>query len=160
PKEGHPAPLEKDTILTGMSKERIQGIFRNSRKHVPYVRGVNNHMGSKATEDPEVMRALMEVLREERLYFIDSHTTPYTVGPRAAGKTGVPCAQNEKFIDAEKNLSAIKEALRSAMIKAQQEGKAVAIGHSQPLTARAIREMIPEIERQGIQLVLASEVVQ
>jgi hypothetical protein len=45
------------------------------------------------------------------------------------------------------------------MRKAKKEGKAVAIGHPHPLTARAIKEMIPEIEREGIRLVFASEVV-
>jgi polysaccharide deacetylase 2 family uncharacterized protein YibQ len=160
PKEGQPAQLEKDTILAGMSEERVQKIFREGRQHVPYARGVNNHMGSKATEDPEVMGTLMRILREEHLYFIDSHTSAHTVGPRMAREAGVPYAQNEKFIDLGKNLPEIKEALRSAMAKAKQEGKAVAIGHPQLLTARAIREMIPEIENEGIRLVFASEVVQ
>ena len=39
------------------------------------------------------------------------------------------------------------------------QGKVVAIGHTHPLTAQAIKEMILEIEREGIQLVFASEVV-
>jgi polysaccharide deacetylase 2 family uncharacterized protein YibQ len=46
------------------------------------------------------------------------------------------------------------------MRKAKQEGKAVAIGHPHPATGRAIREMIAEIEEEGIRLVFASEVVQ
>ena len=76
-----------------------------------------------------------------------------------ARQAGVTFRQNDKFIDHEKNIEAIKEAIRIVMKKAKEEGKAVAVGHPHPLTARAIREMIPEIEGAGIKLVFASEVV-
>jgi hypothetical protein len=151
--------LEKDTVLTGMSHREIQKILLNDLKQIPYVRGVNNHMGSKATEDPKVMQALMKALKKEKLYFIDSHTSPHTLGPEMAQRAGVASAQNDKFIDREKDVDAIKEAIRLAMKKAKREGKVVAIGHPHPLTAQAIKEMIPEIEREGIRLVFASEVV-
>lgn len=151
--------LEKDTLLTGMSHREIQKILRNDLKQIPYVRGVNNHMGSKATEDPKVMRALMETLKMKNLYFIDSHTSTHSLGPEMAQRVGVVFALNGRFIDREKDVHAIKEAIRLAVKKAKKEGKAVAIGHPHPLTAQAIKEMIPEIEREGIQLVFASEVV-
>jgi polysaccharide deacetylase 2 family uncharacterized protein YibQ len=76
-----------------------------------------------------------------------------------AQRVGVASAQNDKFIDREKDVDAIKKAIRLAMKKAKKEGKVVAIGHPHPLTAQAIKEMIPEIEREGIRLVFASEVV-
>ncbi|MBI5968712.1 MAG: divergent polysaccharide deacetylase family protein, partial [Deltaproteobacteria bacterium] len=159
PKEGEQYSLEKGTVLTGMRAERVQRILQDDLKQIPHVRGVNNHMGSKATEDPKVMQALMEVLRKEKLYFIDSHTSPRTLGPETARRAGVAHAQNYKFIDYEKDRETIKETIRSAMRKAKREGKAVAIGHPHPLTAQAIKEMILEIEKEGIRLVFASEVV-
>jgi hypothetical protein len=116
-------------------------------------------MGSKATEDPRVMKALMEIIKKEGLFYVDSHTSPRTVGPQAARQAGVAFGSNDRFIDQEKDLEAIKKAIRLAMKKAKREGKAIAIGHPHPLTARAIREMIPEIEGAGIKLVFASEVV-
>jgi polysaccharide deacetylase 2 family uncharacterized protein YibQ len=159
PKESDRFPLEKDTVLSGMDNHEIQAILQKGLKEIPYVRGVNNHMGSKATEDPRVMKALMEILKKEGLYYVDSHTSSRTVGPRAARQAGVAFGSNDRFIDPEKDLEAIKKAIRLAMKRAQQEGKAIAIGHPHPLTARAIREMIPEIEGAGIKLVFASEVV-
>jgi polysaccharide deacetylase 2 family uncharacterized protein YibQ len=159
PQEEEFYPLEKDTILTAMSHREIQKILLKDLRQIPYVRGVNNHMGSKATEDPKVMRALMETLKKEKLYFIDSHTSSHSLGPEMAQRVGVAFALNGKFIDREDDIDAIKEAIRLAMAKAKKEGKAVAIGHPHPLTARAIRAMIPEIEREGIRLVFASEVV-
>jgi len=159
PKESDRYSLEKDTVLSGMGKNEVQKILERGLKEIPHVRGVNNHMGSKATEDMRVMRALMEILKKEGLYYVDSHTSPRTVGPQAARQAGVAFGNNARFIDPEKDLGAIKKAIRLAMKKAKQEGKAIAIGHPHPLTARAIREMIPEIEAAGIKLVRASEVV-
>jgi polysaccharide deacetylase 2 family uncharacterized protein YibQ len=158
PQEEEFHPLEKDTILTRMSQKEIQRILQNDLNQVPYVRGVNNHMGSKATEDPKVMRALMETLKKKRLYFIDSHTSSHSLGPEMAQRVGVAFALNGRFIDREDDIAAIKKAIRLAMAKAKREGQAVAIGHPHPLTARAIRAMIPEIEGEGIRLVFASEV--
>jgi polysaccharide deacetylase 2 family uncharacterized protein YibQ len=159
PKEEEWYSLEKDTVRTGMDAKRVQKILEDALKQVPHVRGVNNHMGSKATEDPQVMETLMQVLKKEGLYFIDSHTSFQTLGPEMARKVGVASRRNDKFIDREKKIEAIKNAIRLAMRKAKQEGRAVAIGHPHPLTARAIKEMISEIEKEGIRLVFASEVV-
>jgi polysaccharide deacetylase 2 family uncharacterized protein YibQ len=159
PKNGEQYSLEKNTVLTGMGSKQIQKILKDALEQVPHVRGINNHMGSKATEDPQVMEALMQVLKKEGLYFIDSNTSFQTLGPEMARKAGVASRRNDQFIDREKKIEAIKNAIRLAMRKAKQEGRAVAIGHPHPLTARAIKEMISEIEKEGIRLVFASEVV-
>ena len=159
PKENDRYSLEPDTVLSGMEKKEIQAILQRDLKGVPHARGVNNHMGSKATEDPQVMKALMEVLKKEGLYYVDSHTSAHSVGPQIARQAGVAFGSNDRFIDQEKDLEVIKKAIRLAMKKAKKEGKAIAIGHPHSLTARAIREMVPEIEEAGIKLVVASEVV-
>ncbi len=159
PHNGEQYALEKDTVRIGMESRQVQKILEDALKQVPHVRGINNHMGSKATEDPQVMEALMQVLKKEGLYFIDSNTSFQTLGPEMARKAGVASRRNDQFIDREKKIEAIKNAIRLAMRKAKQEGRAVAIGHPHPLTARAIKEMISEIEKEGIRLVFASEVV-
>jgi hypothetical protein len=151
--------LEKDMVKSDMSSPAIQRILRDGLRQIPHVRGVNPHMGSKATEDLRVMEALMDVLKDEGLYYIDSHTTPSSQGLKAARRMGVPSAQNDKFIDTVREPEPLREAIRAAIIQAKKEGAAVAIGHLDPLTSKAIQEMIPAIEKAGIRLVFASEVV-
>jgi len=158
-REENHLPLERDMVRTDMAPAGIQKILRDGLKQIPHVRGVNPHMGSKATEDPGVMEAVMEVLKGEGLYYIDSHTSPHSVGMKAAQERGVPSAQNDKFIDAVKKTESIKEAIRAAMAKAKKQGQATAIGHPDPLTLRSLKEMAPEIEKAGIKLVFASEIV-
>lgn len=160
PQESDRYSLEKDTVLAGMNKKEIQAILKKDLAQIPRVRGVSNHMGSKATEDATVMRALLEVLKEDGLFFIDSHTSSHTMGPRIARQVGVAFGSNDRFIDNENDLKSIKEAIRWAIKRARKDGKAIAIGHPHPLTAQAIKEMIPEIEGAGIKLVFASEVAE
>lgn len=152
-------PLEKNSVLAGMEPAQVQRILEEGLQRVPQARGVNNHMGSKAISDRRVMESIMEVLEREGLYFIDSRTSPRSAAPAAARRAGVPFARSDRFIDHEKSLPAIIGALRQVMGKARREGKAVAIGHPHPLTLQALREILPEIERQGVRLVRASEVV-
>ncbi len=159
PRESDRYSLEQDTVLAGMDRGDIQNILQKDLAQIPHVRGVNNHMGSKATEDTAVMQVLMEVLKKEGLFYIDSHTSSHTVGRQVARQAGVAFGSNDRFIDPEKDLQTIKKAIRQVMQKAKKEGKTIAIGHPHPLTAQAIREMIPEIEKAGIKLVFASEVV-
>jgi polysaccharide deacetylase 2 family uncharacterized protein YibQ len=159
PKEGNHVPLERNMIRCSMSPQQIKIIIQNALKQVPEARGINNHMGSKATENLPVMKVLMEVLKKEKLFYIDSNTSLRSVGPLLAEKNGVPFARNEKFIDQEKNVNAIKRAIRQGVKKAQKEGKVVLIGHPYAETEQALKEMISEIERQGVRLVFASEVV-
>ena len=159
PRDSDRYSLEKDTVLAGMDKNEVQTILQRDLAQIPYARGVNNHMGSKATEDAGVMQALMEVLKKEGLFYVDSHTSSHTLGPQMARQAGVAFGSNDRFIDQEKDSLKIKKAIRQSMEKAKKEGKAIAIGHPHPLTVQTIREMIPEIEKAGIKLVFASEVV-
>jgi polysaccharide deacetylase 2 family uncharacterized protein YibQ len=105
------------------------------------------------------MGAIMEVLKEEGLYYVDSHTSPHSAGMKAAQAKGVPAGQNGKFIDAVRKAESIREAVRAAMAGAKKQGKAIAIGHPDPLTLKTLQEMVPEIEKAGIKLVFASEIV-
>jgi hypothetical protein len=159
PKEENGLALEKDMVKTDMASPDIQKILREALSQIPEVRGMNPHMGSKATEDPRVMEAVMGVLKETGLYYIDSHTTAHSTGMKAARAMGVPSAQNDKFLDAVKKTENIKEAIRGAMTSAQKGGKATAIGHPDPVTLKSLQEMISEIEKAGIKLVFASEIV-
>jgi polysaccharide deacetylase 2 family uncharacterized protein YibQ len=159
PKEENHLTLEKNMVKTGMDSAAIKKILREGLSRIPHVRGVNPHMGSKATEDPGVMEAIMDILKGEGLYYVDSHTSPHSAGMKAAQDRGVPSAQNDKFIDAVKKTESIKEAIRAAMAKAKKQGQATAIGHPDPLTLRSLKEMVPEIEKAGIKLVFASEIV-
>jgi hypothetical protein len=129
-------------------------------RSVPYAAGVNNHQGSLATADAQLMGELMSLLHRHRLFFIDSRTTALTVAYGAAEAAGVPCAfRNVPFLDDVQEIGAIRQQLDLAAKDAREKGQAVAIGHPHPTTLRALADFLPRAESQGIHLVHASDLV-
>ncbi len=126
---------------------------------VPYAVGVNNHEGSRGTSDLLLMSELMPLLRERKLFFVDSRTTAATVAETAAHIAGVPAASRNVFLDDVQSASAIRIQFALAVRDAREKGSALAIGHPHPETLKVLSEMLPEAEHQGITLVFASDVV-
>ncbi len=158
PKEEIGNPLEEETIMTYMSEEEIEDIVWDALEKVPFAKGVNNHMGSKATEDERVMETILKLLAEKGFFFIDSKTTPNSVGSKLARELGVLSGENQLFIDNQNDYLSIEERLHLGMKIAKSKGTCIIIGHARPQTIQAIREVIPEIEREKIRLVFASQI--
>lgn len=120
--------------------------------------GINNHMGSLLTTDPERMAIVMAELRRRGLLFLDSRTAPGSVAARTAARMGVPHAERDVFIDNELDLeSVLRELARTERI-ARDHGDAVAIGHPHDVTLQALRTWLPTLEARGIALVPISTI--
>ncbi len=124
---------------------------------VPHVRGVNNHMGSHLTQQRQPMEWLMQDLARRQLYFVDSRTSPRSVAASIALDWGVPHLSRQVFLDHDRGEAAVAERFDDLMRIAQREGFAVAIGHPYPETLALLRERLPALEREGVQLMLVSE---
>lgn len=74
---------------------RMEGYLRN----LPLVSGANNHMGSLATTDRDVMKTVLEFLKERELYFIDSRTSSLSVAYDLAQSMLLPSAKRDMFLD-------------------------------------------------------------
>lgn len=153
--EGGKNPGE-GVLLTSMSADAIRERVRNGLAAVPGAVGVNNHMGSRFTEDAGGVGALMAELREHGLFWLDSRTTAATVGLAAARSHGVPAIERDVFIDAEVSEDFIRGQLRKLIETARVRGSAVGIGHPHPETLAALREMRAELIGSGVTLVPVS----
>ena len=116
-------------LYVGMQPEEMRQIVNKNLDQLPQVIGVNNHMGSKGTANPELMEALFSVLKGRQLYFLDSRTTTDTVGDMVAEKLGVPFSERNVFLDNIEDSAEIELALSSALEVARTQGYAVMIGH-------------------------------
>jgi polysaccharide deacetylase 2 family uncharacterized protein YibQ len=151
------AKEEAIELHPGMPADAVEKTFTAMLETVPYAAGVNNHEGSLGTADPALMSELMPLLRQRNLFFIDSRTTTATVAESAARAAGVAAARRNVFLDDEQNVPAIRKQLALALHDAREKGSALAIGHPHPETLEVLGEMLPEAERQGVQLVYASD---
>jgi uncharacterized protein len=151
---------EQRQLHVGMNPSQIANDLGSMLRSVPFAVGVNNHQGSLATSDPQLMAELMPLLRERQLFFIDSRTTAATVAFETAERDGVLCAfRNSPFLDDVREAGAIRQQLETAVHNAKEKGEAVAIGHPHPETLHVLREMLPQVQAQGVELVHASALV-
>lgn len=148
--------MESKVILTSMGDEEIRSLLKSSLSQVPEAVGINNHQGSKATTDRHTMDVVMNELHHRHLFFFDSRTNSTTAADAAAASYGVPYVRNDLFVDNEADVAAISSMIREAAKRAQKYGAYVIIGHCRPKTAEAFRQMVPQLEKEGIQFVYVS----
>lgn len=122
--------------------------------------GVNNHMGSKLTQDAEAMGFLMDQLKARGLYFLDSKTIHTSVAADMARAYGVRVAERDVFLDHEETRAFTDNALAKLERVAAQKGSAIAIGHPKEITMQALREWIPTLDAKGFELVPLSAVLE
>ncbi|MFQ6081873.1 MAG: divergent polysaccharide deacetylase family protein [Candidatus Aminicenantia bacterium] len=158
---------EKELITTQMTPEEIENTLSECIRNIPYLQGVNNHMGSKVTKEPEIMKIILTSLKRKNFFFIDSRTTDQTIGYLLAKQLGVLTAARDIFLDKAENQNQFsegdteytKEKFIQLLELAQKEGKAVGIAHPYPQTIQAIKESLPLIKKYNVELVYASKIV-
>jgi uncharacterized protein len=148
------------SIRVGMARDEVDRVIDSDLASVPYVSGVNNHMGSRATSDPALMAEVMEELARRRLYFIDSRTAASTVALDAARQAGIPAFYRSVFLDDTETVDYTLGQLRRFRDTVQNQGMGLAIGHPHPTTIKALESFLPSLERDDIELVPASRLTE
>jgi hypothetical protein len=140
-----PGPM---ALLTQMSNEEIQNILAKDLEAFPQVAGVNNHMGSRFTEDRDKMTLVLTTIKKRKLFFLDSRTTPYSAVFPLASQLGVKAVQRDIFLDNNIEPDAIREQMELLIRLARERGFAVACGHPYPQTLLVIKEKMPELQQK------------
>jgi hypothetical protein len=149
-------PLGKEdpgpgAIMDAMDPHEAQALLAANLASLPRgFRGVNNHMGSKATENAEIMRALLDYCAENGLYFLDSRTSPASAVSSVSREAGIRAWERSVFIDNVQERSSFISQIREGLKKAEKNGYAVMIGHvwSSEL-AQTLLDLYPELIAEG-----------
>jgi uncharacterized protein len=120
---------------------------------------VNNHMGSRATEDEAVMMAFLAVVQKQGFFFIDSVTSRQSVAYQVAQRAGIRSARNTMFLDHVEDTEAVVKKLYALAELARVEGTVVGIGHAKEGTLKALQDVLPELQKEGFEFILAEEAV-
>lgn len=152
----NPGPGE---ITTTMSDEAVAKQTEDDIAQVPLAKGFNNHEGSEASADDRIMKDVMAVAKAHDLFFIDSRTNSKTVGAQDAEAAGVPTASRNVFLDNKADVAYTESMLERTVAIAERSGSAIAIGHPKPTTLEALRAMYPKMQAEGVQFVLAADLV-
>jgi len=147
----------KGALFTRMTQDEIRNTVEKDLKTVPHAIGVNNHMGSKFTENEASMRTVLLFVKKKDMFFLDSRTTSHSVGEKVAREMGVRNAGRDVFLDNTRENKYIKGQISELISIAHKRGKAIAIGHPYPETIEALRETISKLNNSGIKVVKLSE---
>lgn len=148
----------KGALLSTMSPDELIDQLEKDINAVPYIKGVNNHMGSKITSTSTQMYQIFSILKKKNLYFIDSRTTSKTLCRPSARLLQLPFSQRDIFLDNIQEPDAIREQLQKLIDLARKHGDAVGIAHPHPATYSVFREMLPKLNKE-VQLIPASKIV-
>ena len=136
-------------------KDRLTFAIYNT----PYIRGVNNHMGSLLTTQPQAMTWVMEVLKDKDLFFVDSRTSAQSKGYAIALKHGLNSAQRDIFLDHQLDIDHIHVQFKKALAIAQTYGSAIAIGHPHKSTLFYLENVLPQLEGSNVTLHSVSDLL-
>lgn len=144
-------------IMPEMNERDIVKTLEYNLKVVPYVSGVNNHMGSLITPNKDLMRIIFTYLKSRNLFYLDSVTEINSCAD-VARELEYPIYKRDYFIDNEHKIEYIKGQIDLLIKRVKKHGYAIGIGHFYPITLQCIFDKIPELENEGIKLVYVDEI--
>ncbi len=154
-------PMGDGGLHEGVRRRELARILREDLASVPYVSGINNHMGSLLTQEARPMGWLMsEIARLKGLYFVDSHTSKYSVAWDVAREYRIPSLQRQVFLDHDRDPAAIAYQFRRLLKLAREQGVALAIGHPYRQTLAFLERALPLLEAEGIDILPVSALIQ
>jgi len=158
-------PMSKDLnmgpngLAVGLDPMEVRRRLRWHLERFDGYVGINNHMGSRFTSDPESMMPVMEEIKARGLLFVDSRTISTSIGIEVAQRLGVPNAARDVFLDNEVDVSSIGERLSELEAISRRNAMAVAIGHPHDETLDALEQWMADLPSKDVVLVPISTIV-
>ncbi|QUY18293.1 divergent polysaccharide deacetylase family protein [Treponema vincentii] len=140
-------------VTPGLSAEQIKNIVRKNLEEIWPVAGMNNHEGSLMTADEAAMSAVLDVVAEKHIFFLDSRTTARSVVAKVAKEKNMAVWERAIFIDNDKSRAAMETQIKKGLSIARQKGSAIMIGHVFTVElAELLTEMYPALIEDGFSL--------
>lgn len=155
-------PREKPgsgALFTDMNNEELVFQLEKDIEAVPYIAGINNHMGSKFMKDKEKLTLIFSKLKKKNLFFIDSRTAANSEAFAAAQKVGLQVAARKIFLDNNRDYNEIYNNLINITNNNGDVSPLIVIGHPHTETIRAIKDAARVFREKGILIVPVSQVI-
>lgn len=158
---------ENDLFLSTDTKETIERRIKALKEDFPNLTYINNHMGSKFTQNERAMGFLLEALNQEGITFVDSRTIPsvtrkyyqYRSKKSFNACQNIPFLERDIFLDNELDVEKITANLIQAIKIAKTKGYAIAIGHPHKETLLSLQNASSYFKESGIDLVYINELI-
>tara|TARA_B100001741_G_scaffold292909_1_gene274141 strand:- start:216 stop:740 length:525 start_codon:yes stop_codon:yes gene_type:complete len=146
------------TLLTTLEPEKnVERLNFLLSRFTGYV-GVTNFLGDKFSEDPNSLKPILEELRKRGLLLLESKINNTSNTSLIASEINLPHAMNNHFLDIKASRVSIDSKLLELEKIAQNNGLAVGIGFSYPVTMERISVWSSSLSDKGIDLVPVSSI--
>lgn len=160
PMEGSGYFGEKTIIRIGMNKDEVFNLLDYSFSKVPYANGMNNHTGSLACKDINIVSYMIDYAKNNNKYFVDSYTSAESVIYDLALENNVRTAKRNVFLDNDRDYDSIMKQWRELIKLSKEYGIAVGIGHYQSEeTLKVLENNLPLLYEDNIVSVNITEVL-
>jgi uncharacterized protein len=153
PVNANPGP---GALRLDMTSAQLAAATRAALDAVPGAPGVNNHMGSAMSSQAQAMTTILQELAERNLFFLDSRTSPQSVGYRLARELGLPAMERQVFLDGDPLEQTVTRRFHELLDLARTRGAALAIGHPHDYTFTVLEREVPAAVKAGYEFVPAS----
>ncbi len=137
-------------IYSKMTLSEIRILLVNHLSNVPYISGVNNHMGSVITQDKTIMTIIAKELKQRNMFYIDSLTTNKSICKKVAEELDIPFASRDIFLDNNDSYAYISHQLEKLVVLGEKNSRAIGICHPRPTTIEVLKKEIPRLKDQGV----------
>lgn len=152
----HNYDLGPGGLQPDMDQHATTVTLRRALQSIPYVQGVNNHMGSLLTQKRGNMDWIMAELVQYPLYFVDSRTIAATIAADSAEAHRVPNLTRDVFLDHRQTEEFIDRQFKLLIETAKRNGTAIGIGHPHKVTVDYLEKHLPQLDAQGIAVATVS----
>jgi polysaccharide deacetylase 2 family uncharacterized protein YibQ len=152
--------LGKGGLTEDMSEMQVKQTLRRSFISVPYMTGLNNHMGSKLTTNSETMKWVMEVVQQHPFFFLDSRTTAKSVAAKLAIQHKIPTIKRDIFLDHFQSRKFVQKQFLKLIETAKKKGTAIGIAHPHTVTVDYLSWALTKLDEKGISVASASAIWQ
>ena len=148
-----------NAVLVDHPPEKIRTLIRMARGNLPQATGLNNHMGSRLTEDRKAIGRVLEAIDRHGLFFVDSFTSPRSIARSVAEEMGIPTGRNAMFLDRKETQESVEQSVEALAEMAGISGTVIGIANARPATLAALERVLPKLDKRGIEFVSAREAV-
>jgi polysaccharide deacetylase 2 family uncharacterized protein YibQ len=141
-------------IKSGQDDETVTTMLDSFYSQIPNAIGANNHMGSTATADRDLMTVVLKHLNGKGLFFMDSMTTGSSVAHKLANTLGYRSIRRDIFLDVPDVTDATIASKISDLGKYKGRKQPIVIishCHNQA-KLEALRSFITQIRSMGVNL--------
>ncbi len=147
------------TLLTSLPPEENIKRLHWIMSHFTGYTGITNQMGAKFAAAQDAFLPVLEEVKSRGLLYLDDGTAGRSTAGQIARDLGLDFSVSQVTVDEERNGKEIDLALKKLEMLAQENGIAIGIGSSLPLTIGRVAEWVSTLKAKGIELIPVSAAV-